>query len=601
MLFRSSYTVNADVDFGIATLSKDGEVVASSYIRKGEANLTFPEITEEGMMKLVVMSYNKVTEVLDIEVKTPTDAFLIFNDYNLNEADGQLDYGETINLDLNIKNIGVSDASDIEVELISKTDYVTLTSNKATVASMAVNEVAEIKNVFKFAVTDNVPDQEELKFDVRCTSGEESWASAFSITANAPSFTIDTIFIKNKMIEPGSSDVLYIAVKNAGHSEARNVVAEMTSSSSDIVFPEEAEGAETLQPGEILEIVAFFDVDENAIYGAKYEVMSTVSAGAYAMSTNYYVKIGQSLEDFETGDFSKANWQFDGSADWYICNNAYEGTYSARSGNVPDNLEKDKKNSSLVITVDLVEDEEISFYHKESCDWYAKLEFYVDDEKITEWRGNNATPTEWEEFTYQLPKGTHTLKWTYNKRVADPKADDCVFLDNIVLPPLSIISFVSPATNLRAEVNAPEIKLTWDASENAREYVVMRNDEQIAVVTETAYTDTVNANGTYTYSVIAKKYNVMAEAVSVTVDVTGLSINEINANNINIYPNPASDVIYVDVDESFNAVIYNYQGQVVKNVIVDNGQVNVSNLANGIYFLEIRMENSVSINKVLVK
>ena len=601
MVGMTSYTVNADVDFGIATLSKDGEVVASSYIRKGEANLTFPEITEEGMMKLVVMSYNKVTEVLDIEVKTPTDAFLIFNDYNLNEADGQLDYGETINLDLNIKNIGVSDASDIEVELISKTDYVTLTSNKATVASMAVNEVAEINDVFKFVVTDNVPDQEELKFDVRCTSGEESWASAFSITANAPSFTIDTIFIKNKMIEPGSSDVLYIAVKNTGHSEARNVVAEMTSSSSDIVFPEEAEGVETLQPGEVLEIVAFFDVDENAIYGAKYEVMATVSAGAYEMSTNYYVKIGQSLEDFETGDFSKANWQFDGSADWYICNNAYEGTYSARSGNVPDNVEKDKKNSSLFITVDLVEDEEISFYHKRSCDYYAKLEFYVDDEKITEWRGNNSTPTEWEQYTYLLPKGTHTLKWTYNKRLADPKADDCVFLDNIVLPPLSIVSLVDPVTNLNAEVNQAEVTLTWNASANAREYVIKRNGEEIAVVEETTFTDNVKANGTYTYSVIAKKYNGYAEPVSVTVDVTELSINEINANNINIYPNPASDIIYVDVDESFNAVIYNYQGQVVKNVIVDNGQINVSDLANGIYFLEIRTANCVSVNKVLVK
>ena len=518
MVGMTKYTVNADVDFGIATLSKDGEVVASSYIKKGEAKLTFPEITEEGMMKLVVMSYNKVTEVMDIEVKTPTDAFLIFNDYDLNEADGQLDYGETINLDLNIKNIGVSAATDIEVELVSKTDYVTLINNKATVASMAVNEVAEIKDVFKFTVADNIPDQEELKFDVKCTSGEESWASAFSITANAPSFTVDTIFIKNKMIEPGSSDVLYIEVKNVGHSEARNIVTEMSSSSSDIVFSE-VESAETLQPGEVMEIVAFFDVDANAIYGAKYELMAKVSSGAYEMTVNYYANIGQSLEGFESGDFSKANWQFGGSADWFICNNAYEGKYSARSGKVADNLEKDKKNSSMFITVELIEDEEISFWHKQSCDYYAKLEFYVDDEKITEWRGNNATPTEWEQYTYLLPKGIHTLKWTYNKRVAEPKADDCVFLDNIVLPPLSII----------------------------------------------------------------------------------LDVDEVSDNMIGIYPNPATDVVYVDIDESFNAVIYNCQGQVVKNIVVADGQISVSDLKSGIYFIEIRTENYVSVNKVLVK
>ena len=600
MVGMTTFTVNADIDFGIATLSKDGEVVASSYFSKGKADLNFPELTEEGMMKLVVMSYNKVTEIIDIEVKTPTDAFLVFNDYDINEADGQLDYGETINLDLNIKNIGVKETSNVEVELISKTDYATVISNKATVASMAVNEVAEINDVFKFTVADNVPDQEELMFNVRCTSGEDSWASAFSIIANAPSFAIDTIFIKNKMIEPGSSDVLYIEVKNVGHSEARNIVAEMTSSSSDIVFSEEVEGAESLQPGEVMEIVAFFDVDENAVYGAKYEVKATVSAGAYEMSTNYYVNIGQSLEDFETGNFSKANWQFGGSADWFICNNAYEGTYSARSGYVPDNVEKDKKNSSMFITVELVEDEEISFYHKRSCDYYAKLEFYVDDEKITEWRGNNATPTEWEKYTYLLPKGTHTLKWTYNKRVADPKADDCVFLDNIVLPPLSIVTFISPVTNLNAAVDKSTITLTWEGSKDAREYVIMRNDNQIAVVEETTYTDKVGATGSYTYSVIAKKYDGMSEPVSVTVDVIEVGLNEINANDVNVYPNPTSGVVYVDLDESFDAVVYNYQGQVVMRKNNNDGQIDMSDLRTGVYFLEIRENDKLMIERIIL-
>ena len=252
----------------------------------------------------------------------------------------------------------------------------------------------------------------------------------------------------------------------------------------------------------------------------------------------------------------------------------------------------------MFITVELVEDEEISFYHKRSCDYYAKLEFYVDDEKITEWRGNNATPTEWEKYTYLLPKGIHTLKWTYNKRVADPKADDCVFLDNIVLPPLSIITFVSPVSNLEAKVEESNVTLTWDASENAREYVIMRNDEQIAVQKETIFTDSINQSGTYTYSVIAKKYDGYAEPVTVTVEV--LNVNEINVNRINVYPNPATDIVYVDVDESFNAVIYNYQGQVVKNVIVDNGQIDLSSFTAGVYFIEIRANNNVMIEKIIL-
>jgi hypothetical protein len=200
-----------------------------------------------------------------------------------------------------------------------------------------------------------------------------------------------------------------------------------------------------------------------------------------------------------------------------------------------------------------------------------------------------------------LTKGTHTLKWTYNKRVADAKADDCVFLDNIVLPPFNIIAFVSPATNLKAEVDASNITLTWNASPNAKEYVIMRNDEQIAVVEETTYTDIVNQKGTYTYSVIAKKYDAVSEAVSVTVEVTELSIDDVNAKDVNIYPNPTTGVVYVDVETSFDAVIYNYQGQVVKRLYDNNDYIDMSDIDDGMYFLEVKTKDSIIVKKVLVK
>jgi hypothetical protein len=403
------------------------------------------------------------------------------------------------------------------------------------------------------------------------------------------------------MIEPGSTDVLYIAVKNVGHSAAHNVITEMVSSSSDIVFPEATLTEEALQAGDVMEIVAFFDVDANAEKGTKYEVSCSVTAGAYEMSTNYFVMISQALEDFETGDFSKTDWQFEGSADWFICENAYEGTYSARSGKIADNLEKDKKNSSLVINVELIEDEEISFYQMMHCDYYAKLEFYVDDKKVQEWRGNNSTPTEWEQFTYQLTKGTHTLKWTYNKRVADKKGEDCAYLDNIVLPPFSVVTLVSPVTNLKAEIDANEVTLTWNASAGAKEYVIMRNDEQIAVVEETSFIDTVSQKGTYTYSVIAKKFDGMSDAATVTVEVTELSIDDVKVKDVNIYPNPTSGIVYVDVDTSFDAVIYNYQGQVVKKLYGNNDYIDMSDLNEGMYFVEVKTKDNVIVKKVLVK
>lgn len=538
----TDYTVNANVDSGIATLSKDGQIVASSYIQNGQAKLNFPELTEEGTLKLTVISYNKVTVMKDVEVKSADDAFMIFNDYNLNESDGQLDYGETINLDITIKNIGAKAANDIDVELVSESDYVTVTKANATIATLDTNAIAEIKDMFEFKVADSVPDQEELLFNVLCKSGDKSWTDDFSIVANAPKFELDTIYIRKEIIEPGTGATLFIAVKNNGHSEARDVKSEMISSSNKLTFLEPTATEESLQPGDVMEIVADFESNEEVLDGTVFEVLCSLTAGNYEFKYNYYITIGQSMEDFETGDFSKADWQFEGDADWLISDGAYEGTYCAKSGDI-----NDRQSSTMLITVNFVEETEFSFYCKRSCDYYDILHFYVDDVEVAQWRGNGSSPTDWEQFSHLISKGTHTLKWSYVKDGADSFAADCVFLDNITLPPFNIVKIDD---NNNDEGND-------DGNEGGDEGNEGGDDE---------------------------------------------SVTDLNAENkIVVYPNPASDVIYVNINETFSAAIYNYQGQLIEEIDVDNGQINVSNLDNGMYFIEIQTENDVMVKMVVVQ
>lgn len=591
----TNYTVNADVDFGIATLSKDGQIVASSYIKNGQANLNFPELTEEGTLKLTVISYNKVTVMKDVEVKSADDAFLIFNDYDLNESDGQLDYGETINIDVTIKNIGAKEANDIDVELVSKSEYVTMTKANATIATLGANETAAIKDMFEFKVADNVPDQEELSFDILCEAGEQSWTTYFSIVANAPKFELDTIYVRNQIIEPGTGATLFVAVRNNGHSEARNLKVEMMSCSADLNFIEPIVTEEFLPAGDVVEIVADFESDEKVQSGTVFEVLCSLKAGNYEFNSNYYITIGQSMEDFETGDFSKTDWQFEGDANWLISGGAYEGSYCAKSGDIDDS-----QSSSMFVTVDVMEETEISFYYKTACDYYDKLYFYVNDVEIIRWNGNNS-PTDWQQFTHVLSKGTYTLKWSYKKDKIDSFSEDCVYIDNIVLPPLNINKMLAPVTNLKAENNFGTITLSWDKSDLADEYIIKRDDTKLSVQKETTFTETLTKEGTYTYIVIAKKNSSESNPATIVVDVTEVSIDEMNINNISIYPNPATDVIYVNINESFETIIYNYQGQMVKKISSSDGKIDISDIKNGIYFVEIKTDNDVIINKIVIE
>lgn len=69
------------------------------------------------------------------------------------------------------------------------------------------------------------------------------------------------------------------------------------------------------------------------------------------------------------------------------------------------------------------------------------------------------------------------------------------------------------------------------------------------------------------------------------------SVEELNQISGKVYPNPASDFIYVESNASQNSeiAIYNITGQLVKTVPVtsEKTQINISELQNGIYFYSI--------------
>ncbi len=85
-----------------------------------------------------------------------------------------------------------------------------------------------------------------------------------------------------------------------------------------------------------------------------------------------------------------------------------------------------------------------------------------------------------------------------------------------------------------------------------------------------------------------------------------LSINE-NANDnyvIKIYPNPANDIIAFDINSNENMIcfIYNIIGALVKSEnLKQNQQVNVGDLDNGIYIVEIKSKEWTSKQKLIIK
>ena len=72
-----------------------------------------------------------------------------------------------------------------------------------------------------------------------------------------------------------------------------------------------------------------------------------------------------------------------------------------------------------------------------------------------------------------------------------------------------------------------------------------------------------------------------------------LDVTEINANGFNIYPNPVESNLTIDTDEVITEInIYSLTGVIVyQTTAVNNNVINVSDLNDGVYFINIKTEN----------
>jgi hypothetical protein len=80
-------------------------------------------------------------------------------------------------------------------------------------------------------------------------------------------------------------------------------------------------------------------------------------------------------------------------------------------------------------------------------------------------------------------------------------------------------------------------------------------------------------------------------------------VNNITSNSntrMFLYPNPANDKLYIK-NAGFNstAYIYNMQGKLVINQLIDASPIDISNLIKGIYTVRIVSSGNVLINKLI--
>jgi subtilisin family serine protease len=387
----------------------------------------------------------------------------VFVDPNSN---GQLEAGESVLMNMTMYNGSDMDYSNVDVTVTSTSSYISFTDSTENYGDFATQEAISIDEAFAFDVADDLPGQQNIRFNVLATDGIEIWESRFDVVSWGPNIYIGNMMIddaagnNNGRLDPGEEATILIEVLNDGQADLADVNLSLDYNGEYINFATTSFDIVNLA-SEQMEYASFdVVVSEEANVGQADLFTAHLSGGVFSDTKDFVMVIGLIVEDWETGDFTSFEWGFDGS-DWFITDqDPYEGLYCVQSADISDNQQ-----TSLEIDYEVGTAGTISFYKKVSSEnSYDYLRFYIDGVEKGSWSGE----VDWSFEEYEVTEGLHTFKWQYDKDAIVSSGADAAWVDHVVFPPMMLPS-VTIADE--AEICADEQYMANAIVENAESFM----------------------------------------------------------------------------------------------------------------------------------
>jgi len=208
-----------------------------------------------------------------------------------------IEYGETIKLDLELKNISGDNISNINLSLYTNDPYVNIVDDECDNSLLLPGQSYIIEDAFVFEVSGNVPDQHGLFFDITAVSDQQTWYKDELLLAYAPVLQLDQVGIMDEdgILEPGETSDLKVVVKNNGHATASLVEGELISRDAMIsINGNEVFDFGTLVPGLSSEGIYNLTADEDYPDGqvTTFDLLLEAESGISSQDT-FDLKIGK--------------------------------------------------------------------------------------------------------------------------------------------------------------------------------------------------------------------------------------------------------------------------------------------------------------------
>jgi len=169
---------------------------------------------------------------------------------------------------------------------------------------------------------------------------------------------------------------------------------------------------------------------------------------------------------------------------------------------------------------------------------------------------------------------------------------------------------LNPPLNLQYELVEDNVNLSWDApsSKGLLNYKVYysKNMGPFNLLADvdlgiTEYSTENPGEGIHRYYVTAN-YDDGESVPSNTVEFILTGLNHEQDSNIELYPNPVSDIIYIQAPNKIkNIKLYNYLGEIVMDhdLNIDKYQINSKEFESGFYIIKIKTQTTTLYSRVV--
>ena len=421
---------------------KDGDETITS-VRTDNSGIVDLDLTggfsEPTTLDIYITTPNNYIHRGTVEVIPPSGPYVsVINTEISDNNDNLISAGETIDIEVELKNIGTDSENMQSIEISCENPNIQIINGTVSnIGTINSNEAVVLSENLRIRTSRDFSNEDQFTLIFTVNGASATWTSQETYTVYKEEIQISGVTIESSdnMIHAGSTEDISVVLENVGGIAAQDINVVLENNEPNITVNTNELQISELQSGNSTSLTFEISTDSEtpAGYMAEHYIVCYQNNNVI-FSQSFVITVDQSIAGFEEGDFSAFNWSHGGSLNWVIDpNTAYQGGYSMKSGDI-----NDSQTSSVSVTLNILNSGQIQFFKRVSCEEdpdndYDKLIFYIDGNEVARWDGE----IPWSESRFDVESGIRTFQWQYVKDAYTSSGDDCAWIDNIIFPPFT--------------------------------------------------------------------------------------------------------------------------------------------------------------------